>query len=322
MAAVTLGSMTLDQLLSKSKLRRMVEDIVTEMMEEKIAELMAKAPASREAVVAPVAKEARGKNAKTLFKNEHIDMVKARIQNENEGIDAAELKKQVTECLETMWNELSSDKKAEYKGTRRTTKEDKPKRVMAAGTNQYTNFVKAKIAEVKAENPGIEHMAAFKQAAAMWKTAPENPKVSGIKATAVTADDDEETPEVSEVVAVAKPKAAVAKPKAAEAKPKAAEAKPKAAEPKSKAVEPKSKAVEPKSKAVEPKPKAAEPQADEASEEAEAVLMTLKEWDADAEADVDIECFVDSENMAYDAEGEHIGKCVTSAKGTKRLVRE
>ncbi|KAG1051299.1 hypothetical protein G6F46_005663 [Rhizopus delemar] len=40
----------------------------------------------------------------------------------------------------------------------------------------YNNFIKAELAKVKKETPGISHKDAFKKAAENWKDSPENPK--------------------------------------------------------------------------------------------------------------------------------------------------
>ncbi|KAI9141939.1 hypothetical protein BKA69DRAFT_1124402 [Paraphysoderma sedebokerense] len=40
----------------------------------------------------------------------------------------------------------------------------------------YQEFMATEIKKVKAENPGMEHKAAFKMAAGNWKSSPNNPK--------------------------------------------------------------------------------------------------------------------------------------------------
>ncbi|RIB11121.1 hypothetical protein C2G38_1978783, partial [Gigaspora rosea] len=41
----------------------------------------------------------------------------------------------------------------------------------------YNAFMKSELPKVKAENPSLEHKAAFKLVAERWKNSPENPKV-------------------------------------------------------------------------------------------------------------------------------------------------
>jgi hypothetical protein len=41
----------------------------------------------------------------------------------------------------------------------------------------YNTYMSKKIAEVKANNPELDHKQAFKMAADSWKTSAENPKV-------------------------------------------------------------------------------------------------------------------------------------------------
>ncbi|KAF9933891.1 hypothetical protein FBU30_004059 [Linnemannia zychae] len=40
----------------------------------------------------------------------------------------------------------------------------------------YNKFMKAELAKVKTEKPSLNHKEAFKEVAARWKSAPENPK--------------------------------------------------------------------------------------------------------------------------------------------------
>ncbi|CAG8674668.1 11800_t:CDS:1, partial [Scutellospora calospora] len=40
----------------------------------------------------------------------------------------------------------------------------------------YNAFMKSELPKVKAENPSLEHKAAFKLVAERWKNSPENPK--------------------------------------------------------------------------------------------------------------------------------------------------
>ena len=41
----------------------------------------------------------------------------------------------------------------------------------------YNAFMKSELPKVKAENPNLEHKAAFKMVAERWKSSPDNPKV-------------------------------------------------------------------------------------------------------------------------------------------------
>ncbi|CAG8700719.1 13535_t:CDS:2 [Ambispora leptoticha] len=59
----------------------------------------------------------------------------------------------------------------------------KPAKKAATGGKRklspYNAFMKAELPKVKAENPNLEHKAAFKLVAERWKNSPDNPKNQG-----------------------------------------------------------------------------------------------------------------------------------------------
>ncbi|ORZ27392.1 hypothetical protein BCR41DRAFT_392717 [Lobosporangium transversale] len=58
-------------------------------------------------------------------------------------------------------------------------KEKSAKKSPASGTKKlspYNKFMKAELAKLKAEKPDLGHKEAFKEVAARWKDAAENPK--------------------------------------------------------------------------------------------------------------------------------------------------
>ena len=124
----------------------------------------------REAVVSTsrTEKAVKGKNGKTVFKEQHIDDVKAEIQNENDDIDEKELNKLVSARLEEMWDALDSDEKKEYKGSRqaRTPKdENRPKKAPSA----YIQFLSQALEELKEQYPDMPQKERMKMGAEMWK---------------------------------------------------------------------------------------------------------------------------------------------------------